>query len=144
MTYNFEIESFPSNHAGYNVPAFTEGELSVFVDGEKLFFQEDGIHLVEFAVVLAKWLSKMSYGNPDLFYASMDFEEEPIFALNFDKGKMICRPVSVWNYDFEHVETSIENAERAPREYIDSLIHQVKHRYGAPLDLIVERIVNQE
>ena len=78
MEYKFKIATVPEKKSGCHLPAYTEGPLEVWLDGQQ-FVRVDEALLVEFAVVLSKWLRTQP---SSLYYASMDFEEEPIFALS--------------------------------------------------------------
>ena len=83
MKFSFKIEEFPKETGSYHVPAYTEGNLSITNDGKE-FLNADGILLVEFAVVLKKWLLAIDAGRIDNFvYESMDFEESPILEFKF-------------------------------------------------------------
>lgn len=77
------------------MPAYTEGRLEAW-QNTTLFLGAEGVLLVEFAIVLEKWRLSISQGKTtDLYYASMDFEEEPIFGLDFDSSTKLFTPISV-------------------------------------------------
>ena len=78
MHFEFEIVTLPERHEHPYV--FTEGPLSV-LDGEVCAWRWDDILLIEFALVLRKWLQHVAQGGPDtLHYSSMNYEEEPVLA----------------------------------------------------------------
>ena len=94
IRFSFKIEEFPKETGSYHVPAYTEGNLSIINEGKE-FLNADGILLVEFAVVLKKWLLAIDAGKMDNFvYESMDFEESPIVEKLLNNGKV--KPASVW------------------------------------------------
>lgn len=136
MKYDYVIESFPLETSGYNVAAYTEGKLKIFVDG-KIFFEAEGILLVEFAIVLMKWLLSMEESGPlDLYYASMDFEEEPIFALTYMQDKGVFMPKSIWAID-DPIPIPLESAKKAALDYLLRLTSETKKRFDVELDAIL-------
>ena len=132
MKLDYKIESVPDAKDGYNVPAYTEGTLTVFV-GDKLFFEARGVLLVEFAIVLHRWLDQVEHdGVVDLHYASMDFEEEPIFALVLDGNGDCFRPVAVWATGTP-VPISVGDAKSAAASYISRLSSELAEKCSIDL-----------
>lgn len=120
MNFVYKIETLPSDTGGYNILAYTEGTLEVW-QGDTLFLRADGILLVEFAVFLEIWRRQLDQGEMvDLYYASMDFEEEPIFALVYDSATDKFTPASVWS-EAEGIPVSASTARKAVASYIESL-----------------------
>jgi hypothetical protein len=137
MKYYYEIHKLPQDVGGYNAIAFTEGDLKVAA-GEVVFLEAEGVLLVEFAVVLARWMSQLAASGPsDLYYASMDFEEEPIFELRLagDTDSLILR--SAWAKRKELVTSSLEDAVHAARTYIESLERDLRRLKGVELSAII-------
>ena len=96
----FFIKEFPSDLSkSYSLDAYTEGDLSIHVNGE-IAFDEEGILLVELSEKLDSWIVRLDVESDlvsDFYYASMDFEEEPILAFNYNVDEQIFRIESVWS-----------------------------------------------
>jgi hypothetical protein len=77
------------------VLARIEGELKIRI-GEELFFQDNGILLLEFCINLIKWINQCKEENySDFSYWQIDYDESPILEfLAKDKGYMI---LSEWS-----------------------------------------------
>lgn len=133
MEYKFTIAAIPDETTGYHLPAETEGPLEVWLEGHR-FLKVDDALLVEFAIVLAKWLESQP---ESLYYASMDFEEEPIFALTQEGDRF--EPSSVWASG-EPVMVPVDDALAAARRYIDDLGRQLNEQ-GADLDSTIEEAI---
>ncbi|MBA2662073.1 MAG: hypothetical protein H0U74_07230 [Bradymonadaceae bacterium] len=86
-----------------------------------VFLNMEGILLVEFAIELAKWLRQVREGRfRNFYYASMDFEIEPIFALFFNDSWDGFVPASVWS-DKQPSVISPDTAICAAEKYIREL-----------------------
>ena len=79
MEFKYVIQEVPDSFADYRLYAYVEGDLRVVIDDEVVVGVE-GALLVEFALVLHRWLWGAGASDADLYYASMDFEEEPVLA----------------------------------------------------------------
>lgn len=130
MEYRFALLTVPEETAGYHLPAYTEGPLDVWLAGHR-FVRVDEALLVEFAIVLSRWLRDQPC---DLYYASMDFEDEPVFALTREGERF--RPSSVWASGLP-TSVRIDDALAAARHYIDALALQLQER-GADLGAVVD------
>lgn len=96
MRIRYALTDLPRSTEGYNVTAFTEGHLWVEHTGT-IFLDTAGILLVEFAVVLHKWLVRTHAGERvDLAYSSMDFEESPMLRLKHTPIPGMLAMESVW------------------------------------------------
>lgn len=91
--------------------AGVEGRLSIEIDGI-IFFQEPGILLLELAEALIPWIQGVNFdGEADFYYASMDFEEEPIVSFNYKKNAEVYKLGSVWGSgDFDVRKGDLVNA----------------------------------
>ncbi len=136
MEYRFAIATVPDAKSGYHLPAYTEGPLEVLLD-ERTFVRVDEALLVEFAIVLSKWLRNQP---SDLYYASMDFEEAPIFALTLEGG--VFQPSSVWASG-EPVGIKLDDALSAARRYVEELGVQLRE-CGADLDAVIEEAISAD
>ena len=121
----FRIESVPDDWSGYRAAAYTEGSLEVYV-GKKLFLRVDEALLVELAIALKKWVH-----NPieDLYYSSMDFEEEPILALRHRDGLIALE--SVWTQN-EMELLPLKECLQACSVYLEEMQRELA-RYGINL-----------
>ena len=74
--------------------AYLEGVLQIFI-GNKLFFNQSGILLIELAFVIKRWLKILkSDKSVDFVYDTMD-HDEPILKMEFVKSNNY-RIESVW------------------------------------------------
>ncbi len=74
MYIDFEITNTPTNQPKEYFVAYFEGILNIFVD-DTLFFNSSGILLLEFAIVIYKWLEKAKIGVcEDFIYETMDYD----------------------------------------------------------------------
>jgi hypothetical protein len=89
--------------------------------------------LVEFAIVLRKWLRACESGPTDLFYASMDFEEEPIVALRYDaSGQFLLQ--SIWSVaEVGPIRTA--DALLAAQQYLSQLHDELYVHHGVDLEV---------
>ncbi|MBI2374008.1 MAG: hypothetical protein HYV07_08420 [Deltaproteobacteria bacterium] len=136
MRFEYDITTFPVDPGGYNLTAYTEGVLRLLV-GASVFLDASGILLVEFAVVLRKWLRACASGPIDFYYASMDFEEEPILAFRYDTSGGQFRLESVWS------ETDVGPVSRAEviaaaQQYLAQLRDDLKRGHDVDLDKTLE------
>lgn len=94
----FSIEDFPSDLSqSYSLVAGVEGEFSV-VSGDRVFFREPGILLLELSQQMESWIAEVDLSDSaNFYYASMDFEEEPILAFSYDASKGSYHLESVWS-----------------------------------------------
>jgi hypothetical protein len=136
MKYEYLIVNFPENTSGYNVAAFTDGNLRIIVS-DAVFLDASGILLVEFAIVLARWVSLVNVSHPkDFYYASMDFEEEPIFELKYDEQNGIFSLCAVWA-EGKSTKVGVEIAIEAARDYIERLNEDLNAQYSIDLTKII-------
>lgn len=120
MKITYEIETTPQDTSGYNVPAYAEGRLEVR-QAKTQILSVEGVLLVEFAIVLEQWRRQVAGGRMEsLHYASMDFEEEPVFALIYDRSTGKFTPSSVFAAA-EGSSISPSAATEAAASYIERL-----------------------
>lgn len=136
MRLEYDIKTTPEETSGYNLTAYTEGVLRLLV-GSSVFLEVDGILLVEFAIVLHKWLLQCASAPTDFYYASMDFEEEPILMFRYDSGRDAFLLESVWsNKDVGSVLRS--DAIEAASRYLVALRDELKRERGVDLERTLE------
>lgn len=137
IRFDYNIETFPEETNGYHVPAYTEGTLDVWLNDSR-FLHAEGILLVEFAIFLEKWLRKIRAGETsNLHYASMDFEEEPIFALDYDADAQAFFPSAVWATGSPQAIPT-KHARRAAEDYIVRLGQELAAEHGVNLGDVLD------
>ncbi|WP_437685677.1 DUF7878 domain-containing protein [Sorangium sp. So ce176] len=139
MRFLYEMTSFSEKVEGYNLTAYTEGTLQILI-GSVVFLDASGILLVEFAIVLKKWLLSLDDGPVDLNYASMDFEDDPIFALRYDAAQGEFLPESVWAKS-SPLPISLDEAKSAADAYLAELGQELRTKYGVELNEVLEEAV---
>lgn len=143
MKIEFKVNSFPQDTENYNVTAFTEGEVVFSFHGEK-FLRIAECLLVEFAIVLQRWLNAVETDkNLNLYYASMDEEEEPLFALIFDNASGYYHPDSCWSESSFDANVSQSEAIACANGYINELKGEVSLEYGFDLNAIIEGAIER-
>ena len=125
----FFIKEFPKDLSrSYALDAYTEGVLTIHVNG-KIVFDENGILLVELSNKLEPWVTQIDL-DPDsehnFYYASMDEEEEPVLAFNYDATDKSYRISSIWSSS----ESAVKKDEllSACKKYISELRCAVQER----------------
>jgi len=139
MQLAYEITSFPDQTAGYHLTAYTEGRLRLLI-GEEIFLDANGILLVEFAIVLRRWLVAMQHSPSDFYYASMDFEEEPILALKYASSLDSFIPESVWAKPSSKSVPATEAVEGG-QAYIACLRQELMKDHAVDLEKILKATV---
>lgn len=131
MNIDFDIKHIPDELGGYHLTAYTEGDLSIEVLGST-FLVSTEILLVELAVALHIWVSRNHSNSTNFFYASMDFEDEPILAFKYDEEKRNFWIESVWSPGRVGPVPSFEVV-GAVREFINRLSDELEERRGIKL-----------
>ena len=94
MNFQFEVTEEPCYPLDSKALADIEGKLSISVDEQNIFDEED-ILLAEFSSVLSRWLNDLQTKKDKIFlYESMDYEDSPILKVEFLNGKVAI--TSVW------------------------------------------------
>jgi hypothetical protein len=142
LQLEFEVEEFPEARSERDAIAWTEGMLRVRLEG-RIFLETGGILLVEFAIVLKKWLREMRAGSlEDLYYASMDFEEEPILALRLADARGSFMPESAWA-EGKRSAISVADATAAAEQYLLDLGTELRRTCGFELEPLLERMTSE-
>ncbi|TWH39596.1 hypothetical protein CAL7102_08844 [Dulcicalothrix desertica PCC 7102] len=99
---------------GCKMLADVEGDLKITL-GEKFFFDEEYILLLELAITLIKWINKIESGEiVDFYYESMDYEDEPILAFKVNTD-------STW-----HLFSVWQNFNDSSHIFLEELIQSTK------------------
>jgi hypothetical protein len=119
MRFAFQVRQVPEDPSGYRAVACTEGNLVVEVGGD-VFVRFEALLLVEFASAARNWLKSVDDTVlPAFYFASMDEEEEPLFAMSeVEAGVLECH--SVWQQSAAK-RVSVVDATSALRAYIADL-----------------------
>lgn len=120
INITFKIDEFPVDRSQpYSLVTGIEGLLSIVSNGD-VFFQESGILLLELSNALESWLQKInSDENASFYYASMDFEEEPIVAFDYRDDEELYKLRSVWGVG--NVEVPRNELVNASKLFINEL-----------------------
>lgn len=113
----------------YKILADIEGELTIYINDE-LFFFDELILLMEFAIELSKWLEVIKVGlNKDFCYETMDFNESPI--LEFTQVKNNDWSISsIWQ-KFESKEAfSLQIIKNAVDVFLSNLTDELRIKYS--------------
>jgi len=117
MKFKFQIKELPKGSESYRKATDIEGNLSIVIRNNEILFDADGILLVEFAIFCKKWLDENIV--KDFYYASMDFEEEPIIAFDVQQSDT-CRFHSVWQ-KFQTGDIPLDEVRESMKNYIENL-----------------------
>lgn len=95
LKFSFSNVVVPPETGGYKMLADVEGNFKITL-GKQIFFDEEYILLLELAIRLIKWISKIeSEEIVDFYYESMDYEDEPILAFKVNTD-LTWHLFSVW------------------------------------------------
>lgn len=126
MKIDFELLTLPDDMSGYNTAAFTEGRLSIEVQG-RVFLQVEFCLLFELANVVTQWLASVATcGAQDFYYASMDEEEEPIIALRYCHARSVFSLWSCWAVCEPGPEVTLEQAIVCFERYVHGLMQVIE------------------
>lgn len=140
MRIEFDIKIFPWETHTYHLPAFTEGPIRIFTSSGK-FLDADGILLVELAIFLHEWLENARNSPTDLYYRSMDFEEEPILAFSYSRDDDAFELTSVWSTHGKPERVPSGEVLQATKEYLQNLKVAILAR--SDIDLFEKLTENQ-
>lgn len=133
MKIDFELLTLPDDMSGYNAAAFTEGRLSIEVQGQ-VFLQVEFCLLLELANMVTHWLKAVATrGAQDFYYASMDEEEEPILALRYCRARSVFSLWSCWVVCEHGPEVTLEQASECFERYVHELRQAIDQRLQAVL-----------
>lgn len=84
IEYVFSVERVPDEVTGpSSLTGFIEGGFSIYVNGNKVF-EEPEFLIYEFFKALDSWVKGQKLTGDNFYFASMDYEEEPVVAFNYD------------------------------------------------------------
>ena len=131
MKINFSIDEFPNDLSeSYSLTAYTEGTLKISVNGE-IILDEPDILLIEFCTSLHKWLNILDDNQLDFYYASMDFEEEPILSFSYIQNLDKYEIKSVWGHSTGYV--TLKEITNACTIFFNDLKNELLKKYDFKL-----------
>jgi len=136
MKLEFEIKSTPEGEQKKYPTAYIEGFLTILINNV-IFFNQPGTLLIEFAMLIDKWLDKVKVDEfANFTFDTMD-NDEPILSFDYVKGDFY-KIDSIWK-DAE-VEELISKQEiiNAFEKYIDTLEVELKLKTGIELSRILK------
>lgn len=143
IRFDYKIETFPEKSDRISATAYTEGPLDVWLNDSR-FLHAEGILLVEFAIFLEKWLRNIRTGDTsNLHYVSMDFEEDPIFALEYDADAKAFFPAAAWATGSPQ-PVPMEHARHAAEEYIGRLGRELAAEHGVNLGQVIDASIEPD
>lgn len=136
MKVEFEIISIPEGEQRKYPTAYLEGSLKIMFNNI-IFFNQPGILLIEFAILIDKWLERNKVDEfADFIFETMD-NDEPIISIEYVKADFY-RVESIWK------ETEV--AELIPQKeiinafekYLVNLEVELKLKTGIELNRILK------
>ena len=119
------------------VGGFAEGNLAVLMAGKSVL-ELNEILLVEMAVCVGQWLFRRGRGElVPFYYASIDYEDEPILAFVPDDRGSLARVESVFS-EKELGTVSLRAAEVAAQTFMAGIREELLAELGIDLNSIVD------
>lgn len=136
MKVEFEIISIPKGEQKKYPTAYLEGLLKIIIDNI-IFFNQSGILLIEFAILIDKWLERIKLDEfADFIFETMD-NDEPIISFEYVKGDFY-RIESIWK-ETEVVELILkEEIINAFEKYLVNLEVELQLKTGIELKRILK------
>lgn len=136
MKVEFEIISIPEGEQKKYPTAYLEGSLKIMFNSI-VFFNQSGILLIEFAILIDKWLERIKVDEfADFIFETMD-NDEPIISFEYVKEDFY-NIESIWK-ETEIIEliskTEIINAFE---KYLVNLELELKLKTGIELNRILK------
>jgi hypothetical protein len=135
MKIKFEITTIPEKEQKKYLTAYLEGCLQIFIGG-KLFFNQSGILLIEFAIVIRRWLTFLEKNKViDFVYETMDYDEPILRIIHTNDNNF--RIESVWQ-EME-VKELLRGADVVIefKKYIENLSDALRLQLGVKLSDII-------
>jgi hypothetical protein len=105
-----------------------EGSLIISIDGN-VYFQENYILLLEFAVFLTRWLAQIEKGIfQDFVYETMDYGEGPIIEFK-QKSNNLWVVNSIWARENTVVNLRIQDIIIAAKDFLDDFQKDIYKKY---------------
>lgn len=136
MKVEFEIISIPEGEQKKYPTAYLEGLLKI-VFNNIVFFNQSGILLIEFAILIDKWLKRIKVDEfADFIFETMDYDE-PIISLEYEKGDFY-RIESIWKETGVVELISKQEIIYAFEKYLVNLEVELKLKTGIELNEILK------
>jgi hypothetical protein len=135
MIYEFNLTNVPKITEQWQVVSQVEGKLKIFLKGN-LFFDEEGILLVELATKLSQWLASLNRGEvSNFYYASMDYEEAPI--LQFSCVNSRWNISSIWEQYQEETDFSIDVIVTSSISFIEDIQRTLNEQFAMDIAKLI-------
>lgn len=136
MKVEFEIISIPEGEQKKYPTAYLEGLLKILINNI-IFFNQSGILLIEFAILIDKWLDRVKVNEfADFTFETMD-NDEPIISLNYVKGNSY-RIESIWKETEVAELISKKEIINAFEKYLVNFEDELKSKTGIELSRILK------
>ena len=127
LTMSFSNIEVLSKDRGWKMLANVEGRFQIDIN-DRLFFDEEGILVLEIASALMKWIERIKSGNIiDFCYESMDYEDR--LLLRFARNNNTWRVYSVWELFTDRTNFSLKEITDASQKYIAELLKYLKNNF---------------
>lgn len=136
MKVEFEIISIPEGEQKKYPTAYLEGLLKIMFN-DIIFFNQSGILLIEFAILIDKWLKRNKVDEfADFIFETMDYDE-PIISFKYLKGDFY-KIESIWK-ETDVVELiSKKEIIYAFEKYLVNLEVELKLKTGIELNRVLK------
>ncbi|MBY0434095.1 MAG: hypothetical protein K2U26_08310 [Cyclobacteriaceae bacterium] len=136
MKVEFEIISIPVGEQKKYPTAYLEGLLKIMFNNI-IFFNQSGILLIEFAILIDKWLESIKVDAfADFIFETMD-NDEPIVSFEYVKADYY-RIESIWKESAVVELISKEEITNAFEKYLIDLEFELKLKTGIELNKILK------
>ena len=138
----FTLTNFPDRTSGYHPIAYTEGKLTFFDKNNCKIFQLEGVLLIEFALIIKKWMLLIDKGIIESFiYNSMDFEEEPVLAFMLSNNSFLLK--SEFLEDCNGNMLDIEKLKILLDKYLEDLSKVLAKKFDFNMDTYLNTLIRQ-
>lgn len=136
MKVEFEIISIPEGEQKKYPTAYLEGLLKIIINNT-IFFNQSEILLIEFAIIIDKWLDRIKVDEfADFIFETMD-NDEPIISFEYVKGDFY-RMESIWKETEVTELISKEELIDTFENYLVNLEVELKLKTGIELNRILK------
>ncbi|GJD18230.1 hypothetical protein RIVM261_031860 [Rivularia sp. IAM M-261] len=134
LKFSFSNVVVPPETGGYKMLADVEGNLKITL-GKQIFFDEEYILLLELAIRLIKWISKIeSEEIVDFYYESMDYEDAPILAFKVNTDST-WHLFSMWQNFNDSSHISSEELIQSTKTFITALAAHITTDLDLDIDM---------
>ena len=133
IQYQISIDKFPAEITGpSSLTGFIEGDFAVLVNGVEVF-KEPEFLIYEFFDALHNWVNSDGSEGSDFYFASMDYEEEPVISFRYDNDTKSYVFESV--FQISPAKFSFKDILHSHRQFMVDLRELLSRDYGYFLEL---------